>query len=169
MIAALALLRQFWYVPIMLGIFLWGQYWHHETKDVRKDLAVVQANFDSFKDKTSALGEQAKANKALQEKADEDRIRAANTDRDAALDKLRRAQAAANSAGRGVSSNPVAPAGSRQVCFDAAGYNTAFQQFGAGLNRFIQATSGFAFEGDAAAIDAKALIQAWPAPAERKP
>jgi hypothetical protein len=76
---------------------------------------------------------------------------------------LQLAQAAANARFRAVPSNPSAPAGSQQVCFGSAAYNAAFQQFGAGVTRFLQAASGFAYEGDSAALDAKTLIQAWPA------
>ena len=159
----LTLLLKFWWAPVIGVVFLYGQYWHHETKAVRKDLAVVQAEYDGFKSKVEALGAQAKENAEKQEKANEDRIRDAKSGRDAALNQLQLAQARAASAGsRGVSNNPVAPAGRSEICISSPAYNAAFQQFGADLTRFLQETGGYAYEGDSANIDASALIQAWP-------
>jgi hypothetical protein len=126
----------------------------------RSEYQVEHAQFESYKQLIEARGKQAEAEKLLQEQKDAQRIASAVSSRDDALGRLRIAQANARS--RTVSSNPTAPTGSSQVCFRSDAYNAAFSNFGAGLNQFLQAASGFAFEGDSANLDAKALIQAWP-------
>lgn len=142
---------------VLLGVV------HYE----RSERMVLQAQFDSFKDKTAALGEQQKAANAIKEKADEEKLNAAVASRDDAMRKLQLAQAAASASRRASSQNPAAPAGSRQVCFESAAYTAAFQQFGKQLDGFIQATRGLSVEGDVAAINAKSLIDSWPTPTQQ--
>lgn len=62
----LALLKAFWWVIPMVGLFVYGTYWHHEAKDIAKDYAV-------FKSDTIAAGERFRANQ-LQEKITRDKI-----------------------------------------------------------------------------------------------
>ena len=127
----------------------------------RSELKVTEAQFESFKDKTAALGEAAKAAKVLKETQDAKQIADAVVARDDALAKLRQSAGAGS---RRLSSAPAAPAGSNQICFGAAAYTAAFAEFGKSLGRFMAETNGLAIEGDAAQIDAKSLIQAWPKP-----
>lgn len=146
-IALLALLLAF---AVMAGAI------HH----YRSELLVVQAQFDAFKQTVEAQGKQAQAEAKLKETINAQAITNATTARDAALDKLRIAQASAGR--RSLPGAIAAPAGSRSVCFDATAYNAAHAEF---LKRFaagISATIGLAVEGDAANIDAQALIQGWP-------
>ena len=151
----LSLLARFWYAPIMLCLFLWGEWWHHEAKDVKKDLDVLTV-------KVEANGKIAEANAKLKEAEYDKNLSAATAGRDDALKRLQLAKAEANSAGRRVSSNPAAPAGSSKVCFNSPAYDAAFKRFGERLNTVLQGITGLAYQGDAANIDAKALIDAWP-------
>ena len=143
-------------VALSAGAF--GLYERHEGRVEGR--AEVQIKFDAFVNEVKAAGLKAETDKLAKEKADAKRIDDAVATRNDALNRLRVAQASART--RIVSGGPTAPAGSSQVCFNSAGYNAAFQQFGAGLNRFLQATAGYAYEGDSAGLDTKALIQAWP-------
>ncbi len=128
----------------------------------RAEVLVITAQFESFKDKTAALGEQARADKLEKEKLYADNIAAANADRSDALNRLSVAQAAANTRSRPSGNNPVAPVGSSKICFDSPTYNAAFRDFGLALDQFIQDARGYAYEGDRAQIDAMALLKAWP-------
>lgn len=145
---------------LMLAAGAAGLYERHEGRVEGR--AEVQVKFDSFVNETKAAGLEAEQDKLAKEKENAEKVIAAITTRNDALARLQSAQAAASAARRAMSRNPAAPAGSNQVCFSSAAYNAAFQQFGPGLDRFIQSTSGFVVEGDGATIDAKTLIQAWP-------
>ena len=139
-----------------------GLYERHEGRVEGR--AEVQVLFDAFKNDVKAAGLKAEADKLARETQDAKRIDDAVATRNDALNRMRVAEAAARTRFSTVRSNPSAPSGSNQVCFTSTAYNAAFQQFSAGLNRFLQATSGYAFEGDSAALSAKTLIQAWPKP-----
>lgn len=128
----------------------------------RAEYLVVKAECEAFKSKTAALGEAAKTNNLLQEKYDAEKMARVGNERDAAIAKLRVAEAAASARSRASPGNPRAPTGSSQVCFTASSYDAAFKRFGTDLDKFIQDARGIAGEGDRAAIDATTLIKAWP-------
>jgi hypothetical protein len=39
----LTLLGRFWYVPVIVALALYGEWWHHEAKDARNEFAVFKA------------------------------------------------------------------------------------------------------------------------------
>ena len=158
----LTLLRQFWYVVPIVILFLWGEYEHHAANTARKDLSVLQAQFDGFKDKIEAQGKQAKAEAKLKETQNAQAVTVAVAGRNDALHRLHVVQAAANSASRSLSRSPTAPAGSNQVCFDSAAYNAAFAKYRNRLGIGLDGIRKLAFEGDEAQIDGQALLKAWP-------
>lgn len=111
----LNLLGRFWYLIPMLGLFLWGEWWHHETKDVQKDLAVLQAQFDGFKAQVKSEGEKAKAEAetkiANSERVNNERVQALQSsyaDIAARYNGLRSVQAK-NGGGSGGSVMPAVP------------------------------------------------------------
>ena len=114
---------------------------------------VVEAQFESFKDKTAALGEQAKAHKIEQETANATKIQSALSERDAALKRL-------SSFNASRSLLPGAAAGSKdpdRICFERKGIDAAIQRFRVGVQ-------GLIVEGDKAIIDDKAWLASWPKP-----
>jgi hypothetical protein len=133
------------------------------TTYYKNDRDTIQAEFTGYKATVKAQGEKAEAEKQLQELKNANKIAAAVVDRDAAIKQLRVDVAQARSRIRTLPSNPTAPSGSRQVCFGSEAYNAAFQQFGTSLSGFLQDATGLAYEGDSAILDAKTLIQSWPA------
>lgn len=146
---------------IVLAAGAFGFYEHHQGYLTGK--LEVQTKFDAFVNETKAAGLKQQQDNLDKEKTYAAQIATANTGRADALQRLQLAQQAAERAGRrAASNNPAAAAGRSKVCFTAAGYNAAFKQFGADLDRFIQNARGFAVEGDAAQIDATTLIRAWP-------
>lgn len=137
-----------------------GAYFHHQGYiDGRKD---VQVQFDAYRNEVNAASLSAEKEKTRMEKIYEDRVASADAGRNSALAGLRAAQAAASSGRSASASNPVAPSGSKQVCFDAPAYTAAFQQFGKQLDGFIQGARGLIVEGDSAQIDAQTILNAWP-------
>ena len=127
----------------------------------RADLKAVEAQYDGFKQTVKANGEKAEAEAKLKESQNDQQIDDAITVRDDALAKLR-AATQANPAGRRLSGSPTAPAGSSQICIDASAYNAAFSRYRERLGGSMEGIRRLVIEGDEAAIDAKALIQAWP-------
>ena len=124
-----------------------------------KRLESCKADFSAFKAQVKQLGEQAEKEARAKEKANEKRIADANTERDAALKRLRERR---YPGGGIVSRAPAAPAGSSQVCIGAEAYNAAFREFSQSLERFLAEAFGYAQDGDAAQIDAETLLKAWP-------
>jgi hypothetical protein len=147
------------FLILSLGAAAAGLYERHEGRvEGRKE---VQDKWDQETAQLKAAAADAKITQLEREKGYVTQVSLAVSARDAALAGLRAAQASA--ASRTASgSNPQAPAGSSYVCYDAPAFNAAFQQFGRQLDGFIQATRGIVAEGDAAAIDARSLIQGWP-------
>jgi len=106
-----------------------------------------------FKTEAEALGRLAEAKAKAQEAANEKRITIALSGRDAALKRLSDERA----------SRRVLPftgsdtTGSGKVCYDRAAFESALQ-------RFAERTAGLIDEGDAALINGRALVEAWPRP-----
>ena len=138
----------------------WGEYRGHERYlEGKKE---VQTVLDKFVADTKAEGLKSQNDALLKEKLYATQIATATVTRDDALNRLRIAQAAANSGRRASSSNPTASTSLAAVCIPTPTFNAAFQRFGERLDGFIQGTRQLITEGDAASIDAKAVIQAYP-------
>ena len=151
--------RGFAFLPFLLGNWrtiaigllaagVIGYYLHCEH--VKKDHATFVAKLEAQAE------EQLRQNK-LKEAADAKRIQDALSDRDAALKRLR-----SQSRPVSLSGSPTAPTGSSQVCIRSDAYNAAFAEFRKSLERSLEEARGLAIEGDSAAIDAKACVEAWP-------
>ena len=151
-------------ILVVLGLAIGAAYLKGHNSGYVEGKQEIQVQFDRFVNDTKAAGLKAEADKLAKEKEDAKRLDDAVATRNDALKRLLDAQTAARTRFRAVPRNPTAPSGSSKVCFNSGAYNAAFQQFGAGITRFLQDTSGFAYEGDSANLDAKALIQAWPSP-----
>lgn len=120
----------------------------------------VQASFDSFVAQTKAIGEvaakQAKETEAKYAK----QAQSAIASRD---DALRRLRESATSSGRDrVPITPASAPGDSQICFEPAG-------FAAAVEGFRGRVQGIVTEGQAAQIDAQALLGAWPGALESRP
>lgn len=149
-------------IAVVLGLAIAGAYFKGHHAGYVEGAHEVQVKFDQFVNDTKEAGLKAQQDNLDKEKLYATNIATANAGRTDALQRLQLAQAAANSSRRASANNPTASSASGNVCFSAAAYNAAFKQFGADLDRFIQDARGFAAEGDRAAIDASALIKAWP-------
>jgi len=120
----------------------------------RSELRVSEAEYAAFRSKVEALGEAAKANKVIKEKADADKITVAVSERDAARNRLRELE----KAGASQRSLPVLPAATERtdrICLSRAKFESAF----GALHTDIQ---GIAQTGNFAIIDNKAWLSAWP-------
>jgi len=130
------------------GAILKAQVGHYRAKAER-----IEAEYEGFKLKVAALGEAAEANKKRKEADNAKRIAVAVADRN---DDLRRLSDERSRRG----SVPFAPpdtGGSGKICYDRAALESALQ-------RFAERTAGLIDEGDAALINGRALVEAWPRP-----
>lgn len=118
----------------------------------RADINTERANFRAFKSEVSAAGEKAKAEKLTREKGWEDEIKNSNSQRDAALASLRDSERSRRSR---VPITPAATDGGDKICFSQKALSAAVERY---RGRIL----GLVAEGDAAQIDAQALIRAWP-------
>lgn len=118
---------------------------------VRADLKVTEAQFESFKDKTAALGEQAKAHKIEKEANDAKAIQSALGERDAAIKRMRDYIASRSR----VPLTPASPGGGDKICFSQKALSAAVERYRAGVRGIIE-------QGDAAQIDAQTLVNGWP-------
>lgn len=114
---------------------------------------VVQLKFDVFVSETKAVGEKARADALLKEKADAEKINAAVAGRDAAINRLRVEQARPR--GGFVSSSPASAANGGKVCYDGKALDAALRKLDTGVSSLVT-------EGDQIAIDAITLLKAWP-------
>lgn len=116
-------------------------------------LEASEANVKAFKQAGEIALQYAKRKDA----DNANRIKTAITDRDTALARLRKSALAIR-----VPYVPIAaPAGS-QVCGRASIINDALASFGQAINRRLADAQRDAVEGDAAEVDAKTLVDAWP-------
>jgi len=139
------LLKQFWYVGIILILGLLVAYYHGEYVQAEQNLAV-------FVRTTEAVGKQAAANNRRRE--DEWKKKATNAwiSRDDARRRLRDAEDSSRSR------PPLTPrlaAGAAEICFEPTVFAGAIERFRAGVRGLVR-------EGDAAQIDAASLLEAWP-------
>ena len=112
----------------------------------------------AFKAQVKAEGDLAIKQAKAKEAQDAKQIKDALTQRDIALAKLR----SNSSRSRNLSASATAPAGSQSVCLGSTAYNAALERYRGRLKLSLDGIAGLATEGDAAQIDAAALIQAWP-------
>lgn len=116
-------------------------------------LEASEANVKAFKQ----AGEIALQYAKRKDDDNANRIKTAITDRDTALARLRKSTLASR-----VSYVPIAASASSQVCGRASIINGALASFGQAINRRLADAQRDAVEGDAAEVDAKALVDAWP-------
>ena len=138
---------------VILAAAGFGLYERHEGRvEGRQE---VQVKFDQFVNETKAAGLKAEQDKIVKEKADEQKIAAANSARDIALGKLQLAQSQASAGRRILSDIPTAAGSPDKICFSRAKFESAFGKFNADLQ-------GLAKRGDTAIIDNKAWLSSWP-------
>lgn len=111
----------------------------------------------AFKAQVEALGKEAEKRKVEKEAQDAKQIKDALSERDAALVKLRQRPSP-----RSLPSNTAPASASGYVCLPTATYNSAMGEFRKSLERGMADARGNAEQGDAAQIDAEALLSAWP-------
>ena len=144
--------------PIVIGtvvlVALLGAGLAVQTKRVES----CKAEHAAFVAQVKQNGEIAAKAAKLKEAQDAKQIKDAISGRDLALAKLHNT----NPAKRNLSATASAPAGSNEVCLGSAAYNVAMERYRGRLERGMDGITGLAREGDAAQIDAIALIQAWP-------
>lgn len=119
----------------------------------RQRYLTTKAQYDGFVATAQALAAQQLAENARKEKAYADQVHAAESDRDAAVKRLRDSEA--DTRRLRMSVTPEAAAGTDRVCFTRTGLDRAIQ----GLLADVQ---GFLEEGDGALIDNQAWAKAWP-------
>lgn len=145
----LTFLRSAWPYIVMAGLFLWGEYWHHEAKDIKKDFAVYQAQAEANAANQKAL-------ELEKEKSRAKTIADAAADRDAALDRMRVAQAqAAKQRGAFLPAAPSTGQKDDRVCFDRTALESA-------IRKFDQDVQGIVGQGDTAIINGQTLLKSWP-------
>lgn len=113
----------------------------------------TKAQYDGFVAQAQALAAQQLAENAAKEKAYANQVHTAESDRDAALKRLRDSQADTDRLRMSVT--PEAAAGTDRVCFTRTGLDRAIQSFLADVQGFLE-------EGDSALIDDQAWAKAWP-------
>jgi len=123
-----------------------------------KRVESCKAEAAAFVAQVEANGKAAEAAAKRKEAQDAKQIQGALSERDAALKRLRNN----NTAARRLSDNAAGSAAGSTVCIPTPAYNAAMGEFGKSLGRFLGETRRYSEEGDAAQIDAVALIKAWP-------
>ena len=151
----LSLLARFWYAPIILCLFLWGEWWHHEAKDAKSDLATMKVQVE-------ANGKIAEANAKLKEAEYDKNLSAATAGRDDAYKRVQLAEAAVRAASSRVPYRPITAQASGKQCIDPASIAPAIESFRRTVAESRRQLAGLVAEGDRAQADAKALIDAWP-------
>ena len=140
---------------VVIGIMLAGAYFkgHHAGYIEGRD--EVQAKFDKFTNEVKAEGLKAQQDKLDKEKSYATNIATATTERDAAISRMRAAEAAASAARRAMPLTPAAASGSSQICFEQKALSAAVERYRGRVRILVES-------GDETAIDAAALIRAWP-------
>lgn len=136
-------------VAAMLMLAMVGAYFKGHSAGAQS----VQVQFDEFKNDVRAAGLKAEQDKIAREKADNDKINSAVTNRDAALARLREQTSRARSGFLSNSSGTAADSG--KICYDRPTLDAALRALDSGVSRL-------AAEGDKAMIDGLTLLSAWP-------
>ena len=137
---------------LLVATAAWFYAKHEGRVEGRKE---VQVQFDAFKNDITQKGLQAKQDALDKEKNDAKRVADAQSDRDIAIGRMRAAEAAASAARRAMPLTPAAAGGGSQICFDQKALSAA-------VERYRERVRGLAQSGDETAVDAAALIKAWP-------
>lgn len=118
----------------------------------------IEAEYETFKAKTAALGEAAKVEAKRKETENADKLKKAGAAAADARTTLARWVQRYGSGGRVLPSDTGTPRGTDrtgQVCFDRAGLDGALQ-------RFRGETAGLVGEGASAVIDRQECVAGWP-------
>jgi hypothetical protein len=138
---------------VVLAAGGWGLYQKHEGRvEGRQE---VQTKFDKFVNDATAAGLKAKQDAIEKEKQDATQIANAVVTRDAALARMRAAEAAASAARRRVPLTPASAGVGGLICFEQKALSAAVESYRGSVR-------GIAESGDEATVDARALIDAWP-------
>jgi len=113
-------------------------------------LASVKEEYATFQADVRAKGELAEKERIRKEAEYAKSIKTAVSGRADALKRLRD-----STSSRRASLSPIAPAGSDLLCFSATEFDRAIEHYRGRVR-------GVVTEGDAAQIDAKSLLEAWP-------
>ena len=138
-------------IGLVLALAIGAAYWRGHMAGAES----VQVKFDLFTAQVAAAGEKAKTDALQKEKDYATRITTATTDRDAALQRMRAAQATANAARRAVPLTPTAASPSGLICFEQKALSTAVERYRGRVRSLVEV-------GDEITLDAKALIKACP-------
>lgn len=140
---------------LVLMLAIGGAYLKGHHSGYVEGKAEVQALFDKFKNDVTTAGLKAKQDAITKESQDAKRVADAQSDRDIAIGRMRAAEAAASAARRAVPLTPAATAGNSLICFEQKALSAA-------VERYRGRVRSLAESGDETAIDAAALIKAWP-------
>ena len=141
-------------IALVLAFVVGAAYYKGYTAGEEK----IQTKYDLFVAQVNAAGEKARADAAIKEKENADKVASAVASRDAALNSLRLASARARSG-----FVPAAPAGSadsNRVCYSRQALDAALRSLDTGVSRLLT-------EGDTQVINAATLLKAWPAAASK--
>lgn len=147
-------------MAIVLGLAIAGAYFKGHHSGYVEGKQEVQAEFDKLKNDVTAAGLKAKQDALDKEKKDAKRVADAQSERDIAIGRMRSAEAAASAARRAMPLTPAAAAGNSLICFDQKALSAA-------VERYRGRVRGLVESGDETAIDAAALIKAWPKQQEK--
>lgn len=142
-------------VFVVLSLLMAGAYFKGHHNGYVDGRAEVQALFDTFKNEVTAAGLKAKQDAIDKEKNDAKHVADAVSERDVAIGRMRAAEAAASAARRSVPLTPVAAGSNSLICFEQKALSAA-------VERYRGRVRSLAESGDETAIDAAALIKAWP-------
>jgi hypothetical protein len=142
-------------ILVVLALAIAGAYFKGHHSGYIEGTQEVQVKFDKFVNDTTAAGLKAKQDAITKEQQDATQIANAVVTRDAALARMRAAEAAASAARSRLPLTPRAAAGSSVLCFEP-------QAISAAVERYRGRVRGLAESGDETTVDAKALIDSWP-------
>lgn len=140
-------------VLVVIAIAVGGAYLKGHHSGYVEGKQEVQAQFDAFKNEVAAAGLKAEKDKLAKEKADNEKITAAVTGRDAALARLRVEQARPR--GGFVPAAASGSADGGKICYDRAALDAALRRLDTGVSQLVN-------EGDGQVINALTLLKAWP-------
>lgn len=146
-------------LALVLAFAIGGAYLKGHHSGYVEGKQEVQAEFDKFKNEVTAAGLKAKQDALDKEKNDAQRVATAQSERDIAIGRMRAAEAAASAARRAMPLTPAAAAGNSLICFDQKALSAAVERYRGRVRSLVES-------GDETAIDAAALIKAWPTDAK---
>jgi hypothetical protein len=141
-----------WVALALAGLSLALAYERHGKIAAQTALTSEKAAFGLFKEEVRQAGEKAAKDAKEKETRYALQTKSAIAARD---DALRRLRESANRPIGGFVPADTRPASAGGICYDPPALDAAIRRFAAGVQ-------GLIIEGDAASLDAKALIQGWP-------